>query len=382
MTDSGPGRSAREIAAGAEAAADVLERKSEYARRRAASFRQGAQGEVDTAAVLAELSVHGWFVLHDRLVPNGGNIDHLAIGPGGVVVVDSKSWSGSVSVTPSGVLTADGRNKSREVVSVSALATGVEQSVRAAGHEVPVHAVLALTQDAPAEYPVRLADGPLVVGIRDLVATLQRLPQTVRPAQVDSLVAAILIAFPSADRTLQEALDAQGLDREPASDMFLRVNIFLYVEPWARSGHRRLYLNDVDGKSLGYKDLTAGQITVTEHDQSDVVRGILKNAHQGGLSLSRSDLPKIPVRVPGGRILGHLGRLWSSYLVAQHWRKGAKDRLYVTHAVMDQGIFELGHIDLGSGSMHPSSNEALAKDLREPQRYLERVAERYPQVKR
>ena len=113
-----------------------------------------------------------------------------------------------------------------------------------------------------------------------------------------------------------------------------------------------------------------------------MVRGILKNAHPGGLSLSRSDLPKIPVRVPGGRLLGHLARLWSNYLVAQHWRKGAKDRLYVTHAVMDQGIFELGYIDLGSGHMHPSSNEALAKDLREPQRYLERVAERYPRVKR
>jgi hypothetical protein len=138
----------------------------------------------------------------------------------------------------------------------------------------------------------------------------------------------------------------------------------------------------VDGKSLGYKDLVSGEVTVTEQDHSDVVRGILKNAHAGRLALSRSDLPKIPVRVPGGRLLGHLGRLWSSYLVAMHWRKGATDRLYVTHAVMDQGIFELGHIDLGSGSLHPSSNEALAKDLREPQRYLELVAERYPRIKR
>lgn len=382
MTDSGPGRSAREIAKGAEEAANVLERKSEYARRRAANFRQGAQGELDTAGVLAELSVQGWFVLHDRLAPNGGNIDHLAIGPGGVVVVDSKSWSGTVSITPRGILTVDGRHKSREVVSVSAVATAVEQSVRAVGHEIPVHAVLALTQNAPVECPVRLVDGPVVVGVGELVAALQRLPQTVRPAQVDALVAALLAAFPSTDRTVQEALDAQGPDREPASDMFLRSNIFLYVEPWSVSSHRRLYLNDVDGKSLGYKDLTTGQITVTEQDHSGVVQGILKNAHPGGLSLSRSDLPKIPVRVPGGRLLGHLGRLWSNYLVAQHWRKGAKDRLYVTHAVMDQGIFELGYVDLGSGSMHPSSNESLAKDLREPQRYLERVAERYPRVKR
>ena len=229
---------------------------------------------------------------------------------------------------------------------------------------------------------MRLPEGPLVAGLEDLTSALRELPQPVRPAQVDVLVSAILAAFPSADRSVQEALDTQASKREPAGDLFLRANVFLYVEPWSRSGHRRLYLNDVDGRSLGYKDLANGQVTVSEHDQSEVVQGVLRNAHPGGLSLSRSDLPKIPVRIPGGRLLGHLGRLWSSFLVAQHWRKGAKDRLYVTHAVMDQGIFELGFIDLASGSIHPTSNESLAKDLREPQQYLVRVAERYPRIKR
>jgi hypothetical protein len=77
-------------------------------------------------------------------------------------------------------------------------------------------------------------------------------------------------------------------------------------------------------------------------------------------------------------LLGHLGRLWSSLLIGWHWRRGAKDRLYVTHVVMDQGIFDIGYIDLATGLLHPSSEEPLAKDLREPRRYLERVAERYP----
>jgi hypothetical protein len=113
-------------------------------------------------------------------------------------------------------------------------------------------------------------------------------------------------------------------------------------------------------------------------EQANVVRGVLANAHVGGLSLSRSALPKVPVKVPGGRLLGHLGRLWCSFLIGQHWRRGGKDRLYVTHAVMDQGIFELGHIDLATGLLHPSSDEPLAKDLREPRNYLERVLERYP----
>ncbi len=180
------------------------------------------------------------------------------------------------------------------------------------------------------------------------------------------------------DRTVEEALAAEDPDRKPAGELFLRSNIFLFVEPWSRSGLRRLYLNDTQGVSLGFKDLVSAEISVSDSEQEKVVRGVLENAHAGGVSLSRSALPKVPVQVPGGRLLGHLGRLWCSYLVAYHWRRGAKDRLYVTHAVLDQGIFELGCIDLATGTTHPTSEEPLAKELREPRRYLERVAERYP----
>ena len=371
------GRSARSLASGAESAAAILDKKSEYARRRAANFRQGAQGELDTARALAELSLDGWLVLHDRLLLEGGNIDHLLVGPGGVVVVDSKSWSGTVVVTPGHELRVGGRSKAREVSSVATVAAAVEQAIRAAGHEAPVRSVVALTQEPPPSGAARLAAGPLVVGVDGLAAAVRALPEVVRPAQIDALVATVLGAFPSADRTMQEAVEMPA-DRKPVRELFLRANVFLFVEPWSRSGHRRLYLNDVEGTSLGYKNLVTGEITVSEEEQRAVVQGVLRDAHAGGLSLSRSALPKIPPRLPGGRVLGKLGGLWCNLLVAQHWRKGPKDRLYVTLADLDQGIFELGHIDLDSGMVHPSSNEPLAKDLGEPRRYLEIVAERYP----
>jgi hypothetical protein len=370
-------RSAREVAEGAAAAAETLERKAAYARHRAASFQQGAQGEADTAAALAELTQHGWVVLHDRLAPAGGNIDHLLIGPGGLVVVDSKSWSGEVVITD-GELRVGGRNRASQVAGVASLAEAAARAVRDSGHEAPVHSVVALTQDPPKDGPVRLTAGPLVVGIADVAASITRLPQVVRPAQVDALAAASLSAFPTADRSVDEALAGPSAEREPAGELFLRGNVFLYVEPWARSGRRRLYLNDVEGETLGFKDLVTGEINVGVPEQEKVVRGVLANAHAGGLQLSRSSLPKVPIQLPGGRLMGRLGGLWSSFLVGNHWRRGAKDRLYVTHVVMDQGIFELGHIDLASGTLHPSSDEPLGKDLREPGRYLLRVAERYP----
>ncbi|HEX6514178.1 MAG TPA: nuclease-related domain-containing protein [Nocardioidaceae bacterium] len=371
------GRSAREVAQGADDAARTLERKAAYARRRAANFRQGAAGEQSTADALAELSREGWVVLHDRLLPTGGNIDHLLIGPGGVVVVDSKSWSGAVAVNHA-ELRVGGRNRSAEVARVATSAGVVRQGLADADLHPPVHTVVSLTQEAPPHGPVRLSAGPLVAGVADVAWTIGALPTVVRPSQVDAIVARALQAFPAADRTLGEAIEVSSPERKPAGELFSRGNIFLYVEPWARSGHQRLYLNDSEGRTLGYKDLVSGEITISMSNEGKLVRGVLANAHSGGLSLSRSALPKIPVRLPGGRLLGHLGRLWSNFLIGHHWRRGGKDRLYVTHAVIDQGIFDLGYIDLASGLLFPSSDEPLAKDLREPRRYLERVAERYP----
>ena len=52
-------------------------------------------------------------------------------------------------------------------------------------------------------------------------------------------------------------------------------------------------------------------------------------------------------------------------------------RLYVTHALPGQGIFDLGHVELRDRTLHPTSTRALAKDLRDPQRYLELTLERY-----
>ena len=44
----------------------------------------------------------GWTFTHDLELPGAGNIDHLAIGPPGVFVLDSKAWSGVVTVDQDG----------------------------------------------------------------------------------------------------------------------------------------------------------------------------------------------------------------------------------------------------------------------------------------
>jgi hypothetical protein len=68
-------------------------RPSEQAR----AWQHGAHGERRTARLLDRLTRDGYVVFHDLAVPGSrANVDHLAIGPTGVFVIDSKQWTGSV----------------------------------------------------------------------------------------------------------------------------------------------------------------------------------------------------------------------------------------------------------------------------------------------
>ena len=77
--------------------------------RRARSPRLPVVGETEARRVEAELRTTqarecldsgGWTVVKDLQWPGGryGHIDHVVVGPSGVYVIDTKTWSGDVSV--------------------------------------------------------------------------------------------------------------------------------------------------------------------------------------------------------------------------------------------------------------------------------------------
>jgi hypothetical protein len=69
------------------------------------AWRRGANGERRTARLLAPLERRGWAVLHDLAIPGSqANIDHLVIGPGGVLVIDSKQYRGRLRLDAYGML--------------------------------------------------------------------------------------------------------------------------------------------------------------------------------------------------------------------------------------------------------------------------------------
>jgi hypothetical protein len=92
-------------AAGAAVAAGLAWRLRFRSSPDTVAWRRGAAGERRTARLLTPLARRGWALLHDLAIPGTqANIDHLVIGPGGVLVVDSKRYRGRLRLDAHGLL--------------------------------------------------------------------------------------------------------------------------------------------------------------------------------------------------------------------------------------------------------------------------------------
>lgn len=99
--------------------------KAERLQRRAELFEQGASGEAATAQVLAALPA-GWSPTHDVRWPGRrlANVDHVVLGPGGIFVIDSKNWSGRVTIE-GGHLRQNGRPRGKAVADAADAALAI-----------------------------------------------------------------------------------------------------------------------------------------------------------------------------------------------------------------------------------------------------------------
>lgn len=100
-----------------------------------AAWMVGAEGEQAVAAVLDRCpSVVG---LHDRRIPGSkANIDHLAVAPSGIYVIDAKRYRGEVAVRDHGSLFRPDRRLHVGCRDCTKLVTGVNRQVEVAAHAV------------------------------------------------------------------------------------------------------------------------------------------------------------------------------------------------------------------------------------------------------
>lgn len=125
------------------------------------AFAQGSHGEQRVGDALDRRTAKsGTLILHDRRMPGGyGNVDHLAVAPAGVYVIDTKAVNGKVRVSRplfgEPKLLVAGRDRLKLVDGLDRQVAAVRGALDAIGRsDVPVTGVLCFTK----------ADLPLIGG--------------------------------------------------------------------------------------------------------------------------------------------------------------------------------------------------------------------------
>lgn len=118
----------------------LLRLQGESQRERA--WRDGAVGEEAVASHLAK-TCPGVVVLHDRRMPKSrANIDHIAIAPSGVCVIDAKRYKGKIEVRKplfgDAKLVISGRDKTKLVEGLRRQVEAVRAALAVVEQDVPV----------------------------------------------------------------------------------------------------------------------------------------------------------------------------------------------------------------------------------------------------
>jgi hypothetical protein len=130
---------------------------------------RGAAGEERVGGMLDGLRGHGWHAIHDVSLGRG-NVDHIAIGPGGVFTVETKSHPGPVQVA---------RVHGAVLGQAQAQRRAIE---RATGEHVEA---LLVYSRAWVDRPLSRRKGVRVVPARMLPGYLDRQPQRLAPAEIE-----------------------------------------------------------------------------------------------------------------------------------------------------------------------------------------------------
>jgi len=100
--------------------AAVVAAAANYSRDRLQNYIKGARGEESVARALALLPAQ-WHVFHgvaaagDIRAGGGADLDHVAVGPNAIFVIETKNWSGTISAE-NNTLLCDGATPDRDPV--------------------------------------------------------------------------------------------------------------------------------------------------------------------------------------------------------------------------------------------------------------------------
>jgi hypothetical protein len=168
------------------------------------AFKAGGLGEVAVGESLEKRTAQGpAVILHDRRMPHGaGNIDHIAIAPTGVFVIDAKAHSGKVRVeTPlfgAAKLKIAGRDHTKLIDGLDRQVAAVRAALERGGHkDTPVHGVLCFTSaDLPLLGTLKLR-GHLLLPRKPFAKRLNAAGQISAP-EIEAIARSLVWQFPPA----------------------------------------------------------------------------------------------------------------------------------------------------------------------------------------
>ena len=193
-------------------------RRADATDHQADLWERGQVGEQTVGAALERLRELGYDVLHDVRWPGRrrANIDHVAIGPAGILVVDAKNWSGAVT-THRGRLRQNGHPRDKELEGV--LRAGVDVAALLPPASVPrVIPVLCLAGEH--EVAPTLCAEVTVVDVSRLTDWVSGLPLRLTPAEVLDLTGVLRRGLPPASSPMPRQI-MQRRKAEPANELTL-----------------------------------------------------------------------------------------------------------------------------------------------------------------
>lgn len=326
------------------------------------SWVEGAKGERRTAKALARLEKRGWFILHDVTVGSrGANIDHVAIGPPGVFVIDTKYTSKKVEVHAD-TLKFGGYRRTKYVTAMWHQRDLASARLAAAvGFAVPVQPVLCLVTTNPMKIRGKIA-GLWICHAEGIVRMLHKADRhpdltdrqidAIKQAARESAVWLPSTATPEPD---PEPDEEERDDSEVADVAMVR---------WRKFGHDRVYATGPDGERLGWIDMTTGQAKDVPDGRDDVLDTL--EAMRAQL-LADADAPptaEAPAPAPPGP-----GLTVADGISVTEWKRYGKHRFYA-----NRDGHRLGWIDAITGNVHleagsgPDVENALRVAIKGPGR--------------
>jgi Nuclease-related domain len=173
--------------------------------QRESAFHQGELGELAVASYLEKrLRGRSAILLHDRRMPRGrGNIDHLAVAPTGVYVIDAKNLHGKVSVAKplfgAAKLLVDGDDRTKLIDGLDRQVRVVRDALAASAHpDVRLQGVLCFTSsaDLPLLGTLKMREH-LLLHHRRLAKRLSKTGELQAP-EIDALAHSLAVSLPSA----------------------------------------------------------------------------------------------------------------------------------------------------------------------------------------